>query len=105
MWPSPSGSLLVVRLSASPACSSSLAMGWATLESVSVVWRLTPQALLTKAEQSRPVADVPPQTYGMFRSFSAEARISERAMGCGPPAIMAAWYVCDALVVRGRGTG
>src|ERR1051326_4582357 len=96
-WPSPSGSLPVVRFSASPAWSSSLEMACETAARLSVVWRETPQTLLTNAEQSRPLATVPPQTYGTPINWSAFLRISERDSGAGPPdtscAGAAAWIM------------
>src|SRR5690348_11588025 len=88
-WPSPLGSAAVVRFSASPAWRSSRAIGWATDLSVSVVWRETPQTLLTKAEQSRPLSLVPPHTYGTSIKRWALARMSLREIGVGPPGTMA----------------
>src|SRR5207247_772325 len=58
-----------------------------------------------KAEQSRPVLEVPPQTYRTLSSFSAEARISEREMGGGPPGIIGAENVAAGFATRGRVAG
>src|SRR5947209_5554446 len=77
--------------SASPGSSSSFVIGNDSVPIVSVVWRLRPQTRLTQAEQSMPVVELPPQTYGMPSRLSALARISPVVTVGGPPARVTDW--------------
>src|SRR5437867_96619 len=79
MCPKPCGSRPICRFIASPERSSSFAIGKLTQPIDSVVYRATPQAALTYAEQSIPRPGVlPPHTYGVDSIEAARSRIDCR---------------------------
>src|SRR5207245_5145832 len=82
--PNPCGSRPIVRFIASPGRRSFLVIGALTQPSASVVYRATPQAALTYAEQSMPrPGALPPQTYGVDSIDAARSRIVWRSASDG----------------------
>src|SRR5256885_3657120 len=91
----------MVRFIASPGRRSLFAIGALTQPRDSVVYRATPQAALTYAEQSIPRPGVlPPQTYGVDSIAAARSRIACRTASDGS----VDWGSADGSAGPGRTT-